>query len=167
VCVCVWWVCWFNWISCSSYVPAAWNLKSQGLYSVVIQPLYSKSRLQWCLPAPSGRKRRRVASFRNTYFESWDTDTAGSAEELLPSGTHILKAETLIQPGATVRYYFLPLLFAFRLLGKITSYVRNWYVVCTWLVRKSFISAFYRNASGEDYITRNLMTCTHHQILFG
>jgi hypothetical protein len=21
--------------------------------------------------------------------------------------------------------------------------------------------------SGEDYITRNLMTCTHHQILFG
>jgi hypothetical protein len=24
-----------------------------------------------------------------------------------------------------------------------------------------------RQGSGEDYITRNLMTCTHHQILFG
>jgi hypothetical protein len=25
----------------------------------------------------------------------------------------------------------------------------------------------WRQGSGEDYITRNLMTCTHHQILFG
>jgi hypothetical protein len=24
-----------------------------------------------------------------------------------------------------------------------------------------------RQGSGEDYITRNLMTCTHHQILWG